>query len=90
MLPASDPESWIAPANLVATCRRCHPRANANFVLYVPHADPDNRERYPWLYYAARAMHGLIIGVFAFFGLHTFLWLVRSLMEQRRTQGPGD
>ncbi len=88
VLPESDPTSPIAPANLVATCRRCHPAANANFVLYAPHADPDDRERNPWLYYAARVMHGLILGVFAFFGLHTYLWLVRSLLERRGAKGP--
>ena len=88
VLPASDSASPIAPANLVATCRRCHPSANANFVLYAPHADPEDRERYPWLYYAAQAMHGLILGVFGFFGLHTYLWLVRSLLERRRAKDP--
>jgi hypothetical protein len=89
VLPASDARSQIAPGNLVATCRRCHPGANANFVLYAPHANPDDRERNPWLYYAARSMHGLILAVFSFFGLHTLLWLVRSLLERTRAKHPG-
>ena len=89
VLQVSDPQSPVAPANLVATCRKCHPRANANFVLYDPHADPDNREKSPMLYYAALTMESLIIGVFAFFGLHTLLWFIRSLQERFRTEPPG-
>ncbi len=81
VLPASDPASTIAPANLVTTCRKCHPEANANFVEFSPHADPENRERNPGLYYVAQGMTWLIIGTFFFFGLHTALWLIRSLIE---------
>ncbi len=89
VLPGSDPASSIAPANLVATCQKCHPRANVNFTRFSPHADPDNKERNPGLYYAARLLNALIVGVFIFFGLHTVLWLVRSLIEQRQ-RGRGD
>ena len=81
VLPASNPESTIAPANLVKTCQKCHPKANASFARFSPHADPSNKERNPGLYYAALSMRWLIIGVFAFFGLHTVLWFGRSLHE---------
>ena len=37
-----------------------------------PHADKDDRDRNPELYYASR-MHWLLIGVFGFFGLHAVL-----------------
>lgn len=90
ILTASDPRSSIAPANLVATCRRCHPRANENFVRFSPHADPTNKDRNPGLYYAARLMNILMIGVFAFFGLHTSLWLSRSLLERARPRRPSE
>jgi len=83
VLPASNPGSTIAPANLVTTCRKCHPDANANFVLFSPHADPEDPKRNPGLYYVAQGMTWLIIGTFFFFGLHTVLWLVRSLVEHR-------
>jgi DnaJ-class molecular chaperone len=87
VLPASDGESSVSPANLVATCQKCHPQANANFARFSPHADPDNKERNPGLYYTARFMNFLIIGTFIFFGLHTILWLSRSLIERRKPDG---
>lgn len=45
ILRASDPASTVAPQNLVATCRSCHPQANASFVKYDPHADKHDRAR---------------------------------------------
>lgn len=90
VLPASDPQSSIAPSNLVATCQKCHPRANANFVQFSPHADHEDADKFPLLYYTAHMMDLLIIGVFAFFGVHTFLWFLRSLVHQngKRRQPP--
>ncbi|MGE5815629.1 MAG: hypothetical protein ACM36C_14170, partial [Acidobacteriota bacterium] len=37
-----------------------------------------DRARSPALYYAARFMDGLLVFVFAFFGVHTFLWFSRG------------
>jgi hypothetical protein len=84
VLPASDPRSPVSAGRLVQTCQKCHPRANANFVKFDPHADPHNRERNPLLYYTARFMRLLLTGVFGFFGIHTSLWFVRSWHEARR------
>ena len=88
ILPASDPRSSVSPANRKATCQKCHPQASASFAQFSPHADPENRQRNPGLYYAARLMNALLAGVFAFFGLHTILWLVRSLLERSRPGKP--
>jgi nitrate/TMAO reductase-like tetraheme cytochrome c subunit len=82
ILPASDPASPIARANLVQTCGKCHANASASFVQYDPHADKHNPERNAGLFYASKMMQGLLFGTFGFFGLHTLLWLVRSLKEQ--------
>lgn len=86
ILPASDPGSSIAPSNRVATCQQCHPRATESFVQFMPHADPKDKNRNPGLYYAALFMNALMIGTFSFFGLHTLLWLGRSLIEMRRAR----
>jgi len=83
VLPASNPDSSVSEQRVVATCQKCHADANANFAKFSPHADPADRERYPVLYYTAQFMTLLIIGTFAFFGLHTVLWLIRSLIEHR-------
>jgi len=83
----SDSQSSVSGANLVSTCRKCHPRANENFVRYSPHGDPTDKGKYPKLYYAAFFMETLLIGVFVFFGLHAVLWLLRSSLDAWRRTG---
>jgi protein-arginine kinase activator protein McsA len=88
ILPASDPKSTVAPNNLVTTCGRCHAGATMSFVRYRPHADPRERDSFPALYYVRWLMILLLLGVFGFFGLHTILWLVRSLFDHRQGGTP--
>lgn len=83
ILPASDPASPIAKANLVKTCGKCHTNASPNFVKYDPHADKHNPERNAGLFYAAKMMQALLFTTFGFFGLHTALWLFRTLKDRR-------
>jgi predicted CXXCH cytochrome family protein len=82
VLPASDPNSPIAPANLVATCGRCHAGANASFVQYQPHANAYNRKLNPALYFVRLFMNLLLAGTLTFFVIHTILWLIRSRYDQ--------
>ena len=79
IFPRRDPRSTVSSARLVSTCRKCHAGANASFVKYDPHADRHNRERNPMLFYASKFMETLLIGVFAFFGIHTALWASRAV-----------
>ncbi|HEX9785296.1 MAG TPA: cytochrome c3 family protein [Opitutaceae bacterium] len=83
VFPVSDPRSLLAPQNVVATCSRCHPDVNAAFTEYQPHANPLDSEHYPQLHAVFVFMTALVIGVFAFFGLHTIFWLVRSIYLYR-------
>lgn len=83
ILPQSDPKSRLSAANIVETCQKCHPSANAGFAQYIPHADPTDRENYPQLNAVFIFMTALLLGVFAFFGGHTLLWLVRSIYLYR-------
>ncbi len=78
VLPSSDPRSPIAPENLMETCGNCHSNLNENYVRYDPHANYRDREGEPLLYWATVFMHGLLIGVFGVFGLHTLLWAWRG------------
>lgn len=80
--PGSDPGSRVNAANRAATCARCHPGATPSFAEYNPHADPEDPESGLILHYTARFMKLLLIGVFSFFGLHTLLWLTRSLRQR--------
>jgi hypothetical protein len=84
ILAKKDPNSMVAPANRAKTCGKCHTGASEKFALYDPHADAHNRGHSPLLFEVSRSMKLLLVGTFAFFGLHTILWLVRSLLSARR------
>ncbi|MGO8717984.1 MAG: cytochrome c3 family protein [Acidobacteriaceae bacterium] len=90
VLPASDPRSPVAPANLIKTCGKCHANANASFVQYQPHANPRNRKLNPALYYIRLFMNLLLWGVLGFFALHTLLWFIRSKREQDKNGPTGE
>ena len=79
-LPASNPLSSVHKDNLVQTCSKCHANANVNFATYSPHPEPNNPEKSALVYYVSHFMEWLLIGVFSFFGLHTILWLQRSIV----------
>jgi cytochrome b subunit of formate dehydrogenase/nitrate/TMAO reductase-like tetraheme cytochrome c subunit len=79
VLPPSNPASHLSKANIVATCRKCHPGATIGFTEYEPHANPLDKRNYPMLHAVFVAMTSLLVGVFAFFGLHTIIWLFRAV-----------
>ena len=93
ILPASNPVSKVSAQNRLATCRTCHPKANANFALYDPHANRHRRDGGELLFFTGKFMDFLLIGVFGFFGAHTGLWSFRSwkVTRERRakTEEPG-
>ena len=79
VLPVADPASRLSTHNIVSTCRRCHPGVNERFTEYRPHANPLDRANYPTLNKVFLFMTTLLVGTFAFFGIHTLFWLVRSV-----------
>jgi hypothetical protein len=87
IFPAADARSAVSAAGRVATCQTCHPGTNEKFALYDPHPDPKDRARNPLLFYTAIFMKWLVIGVMAFFGLHTVLWFPRSWRARREGNG---
>jgi cytochrome b subunit of formate dehydrogenase len=88
-LPKSDPKSSVNPANLRTTCGKCHENVNANFATFQPHADPHDKARSPQVYYVYNyLMKWLLVFVFGFFGLHTILWLQRSIVAMIRGEVP--
>ncbi|HEV2387421.1 MAG TPA: cytochrome c3 family protein [Candidatus Acidoferrales bacterium] len=84
ILPASKANSPVNPANLVATCRQCHPSTTAGLVSYQPHANPRDRKAYPALWLTTLFMNLLLLGVLGFFSLHTILWFIRSVFDRER------
>jgi len=83
-LPVDDPESSINPANRAETCGKCHENVTAGFVTFNPHSDPTDPEDNYQVYIVWLFMTGLLVGVFAFFGIHDVLWLQRSLVGKLR------
>jgi cytochrome b subunit of formate dehydrogenase len=84
VLPDWNPDSHLSRQNIVATCGKCHPGSHRRFAGYLTHATHHDPDKYPVLYYTFWIMSFLLIGVFGFFGVHTLLWLPRSLKERRK------
>lgn len=78
-----DPDSHLSRANVVQTCQKCHPSATRRFAGYLTHATHHDPKKYPWLFYTFWAMTSLLVGTFAVSGLHTLLWLPRTLALRR-------
>jgi len=81
ILGVNNPDSKVGFKNVVTTCQQCHENANEKFAGYLTHATHHDKVKYPVLYYTYWFMTLLLIGVFGFFGLHTLLWLPRSIRQ---------
>ncbi len=82
LLSPSIPASMLSDKNILKTCQECHPKANKSFTGFLPHADNQDRENNPLLFYSFWIMTLLIVMTFALFGTHSFLWLNRSMIER--------
>lgn len=78
--PASDPNSFVHPDNLVGTCGSCHEGAHAEFVTFRAHLDPDDPEDNWMVWFTKKSMESLLAFVFIFGGLHVALWGTRSIV----------
>jgi hypothetical protein len=79
ILPIDNPESRLSHDNIVETCKTCHPGAHRQFAGYFTHATHHDPDKYPILFWTFWGMTGLLVGTFLLAGLHTLLWLPRSL-----------
>ena len=89
ILKRDNPKSLISDARLVETCRKCHPRANANFVQFITHASHTDPEREPVLYWTFVLMTALLASVFGVFWIHTILWWRKDFWEKRELRAKG-
>ncbi|HEY4755067.1 MAG TPA: hypothetical protein VIH28_03320, partial [Ignavibacteriaceae bacterium] len=83
ILPVENPASHLNRKNVVETCKKCHASANRQFAGYFTHATHHDPDKYPWLFWTFWGMTGLLVGTFVLAGLHTLLWLPRSLQWRR-------
>jgi cytochrome b subunit of formate dehydrogenase len=88
ILAPTDPESTVHPDNRLKTCKQCHdgkarPLATAGFITFGPHANSHNFAKYPQVWVATKFMVVLLVGVFAFFWLHSGLWYFREWQDRK-------
>ena len=83
IMPVENPVSHLNRKNIVETCKKCHTNANKQFAGYFTHATHHDPEKYPWLFWTFWGMTGLLIFTFVIAGIHTLLWLPRSLQWRR-------
>ncbi len=88
ILPISDPESRLSSAQRMKTCKACHLYATTNFLDFDPHADHTDPEKNPLLYWVYVTLMTLLISTFGFFGVHSILWFMRSLVNVLRHGRP--
>jgi cytochrome b subunit of formate dehydrogenase len=81
ILKVENPESKVGYKNIVTTCKQCHANANLEFTGYLTHATHNDNKV---LFYAFWGMTILLVSVFAFFGLHTLIWLPQSLNQRKK------
>ncbi len=84
ILPVTDPRSHLSRNNVLKTCQKCHETATRQFAGYFTHATHHDPEKYPWLFWSFWGMTGLLVGTFFIAGIHTLLWLPRSLQYRRQ------
>jgi len=86
IFPSDDVRSTVHKDNLLQTCSVCHEGANVNFTEFRPHLDLHGAIDVPYIRYVALFMKWLLISVFLFWGLHTFLWFQRSVVALLRKE----
>ena len=81
-----DPRSHLSRANVVQTCQKCHAGATRRFAGYLTHATHHDPKKYPILFVVFWAMTLLLLGTLVVGGLHTLLWIPRSLAWRREVK----
>lgn len=78
-----NPYSQLSYKNIVNTCKKCHANANLEFTGYLTHATHNDNDVLFWSFWI---MTTLLISVFAFFGIHTLMWLPMSLKMRKHVK----
>lgn len=84
ILPSTDARSPVSEANLLATCRICHPTAPPNFAGIEIHVLGQPLPSDPKLGAVTLYMLVILVGTFGFFGAHTLLAIRHAVREGRR------
>ena len=81
----TDENSQVMAANLLVTCRQCHPDANENFTAtWLGHYEP-SLDKYPLVYLVDLFYKVLIPAVIGGFALFIFSDIYRRVTDRRRS-----
>ncbi|MBM3327547.1 MAG: hypothetical protein FJY65_11345 [Calditrichaeota bacterium] len=84
ILPSDNPQSTISKQHIIQTCSRCHLDANINFVGMLQHYDPMVQKENIILTIIHKFMLWLLGVTLSVFGIHTILWLIRTVIDRLR------
>jgi cytochrome b subunit of formate dehydrogenase len=90
ILPVADPRSRLSRTNIVNTCGKCHTGSHRRFAGYLTHATHHDPEKYPFLFWTFWGMTTLLLGTLTVSGLHTLVWLPRSLQYRKELKATQD
>lgn len=83
VFPKENPASSINEQNRDQTCGACHEGSTQLFGLFYSHANHFDFERYPILVITFWAMTALLVGTFSVFWLHSIMWMIRGIKENK-------
>jgi len=82
ILKADDPASSVNPANLLATCQKCHPGVSANWTSAWTGHNKISQERTPLLYYIDVFYSSFIPVVLWAAGIYVLLQILRATVNR--------
>lgn len=83
VLPAENPASMVHDDNRAQTCGACHDGSSYLFGQFYAHGNYHDFDRYPVLVITFWAMTTLLVSTFAVFWLHSILWMIRGIKENK-------
>ena len=78
----NDPSSLIHPNNIVATCGKCHPDANANYTKGQIHIDKKSKDAGS-IYYISNFFKWVTIIILILLAIHVILDLIRKIKHKK-------
>jgi len=81
--PEDNPAATINIENRADTCGKCHEGSSRLFSQFYSHGDHADFDNYPVLAVTFWAMTALLVGTFSVFWLHSLLWMIRGIAENK-------
>jgi predicted CXXCH cytochrome family protein len=82
ILPTSDARSTLSSQNILATCQKCHPKANSNFASFQVHITATSPKAPAVVFWVSLFYIVLIASVFTFGGVHTILYIYKGFKDR--------